>query len=82
MSIKSLNFQMVLAVLTRQFNISVSCHRVAVNLAAVGEKELIFPQGKVMTLHQTLDHGFEYEVCIIVLSDKAIFYPGASFSGQ
>ena len=52
------------------------------NLAAVGEKELIFPQGKVMTLHQTLDHGFEYEVCIIVLNDKAIFYPSASFSGQ
>ena len=52
------------------------------NLAVVGEKELIFPHGKLMTLHQTLDHGFEYEVCIIVLNDKAIFYPSASFSGQ
>ena len=63
MSSNSSNFQMVLAVLTKQFNFSVSCQRVALNLAAVGEKELIFPQGKVMTLHQTLDNGFEYEVC-------------------
>ena len=63
MSTNSSGIQMVLSLLTAQFNISVSCQRVAVNLAALGEKELIFPRGKVMTLHQTLDNGFEYEVC-------------------
>ena len=42
--------------------IAVSCQRVDVNVDAVGEDKLIFPQGKVMTLHQTLETGFEYEV--------------------
>ena len=43
--------------------ISESCQKVAVNFAAVGEDTLMFPQGKIMTLHQTLESGFEYEVC-------------------
>ena len=32
------------------------------NVDAVGEDTLMFPMGKVMALHQTLDTGFEYEV--------------------
>ena len=42
--------------------ISVSCKKVTVNLDAVGEDTLVFPEGKVMSKHQTLKNGFEYEV--------------------
>ena len=42
--------------------ISVSCHKVAVNLAALGDDTLVFPEGKLMSKHQTLKNGFEYEV--------------------
>ena len=43
---------------------SVSCSKIQVNFAAIGEKELLFPEGKLMTKHQTLDHGYEYEVFV------------------
>ena len=32
------------------------------NLAAVGDETLVFPEGKLMSKHQTLNNGFEYEV--------------------
>ena len=28
----------------------------------VGVESLVFPEGKIMTKHQTLENGFEYEV--------------------
>ena len=31
-------------------------------MTAVGEDTLLFPEGKLLTKHQTLDTGFEYEV--------------------
>ena len=52
------------------------------NLDALGEEEVIFPQGKVMTLHQTLDTGFEYEVGVqLSVPDKRTFLPDRLFSG-
>ena len=32
------------------------------NLAALGDDTLVFPEGKLMSKHQTLKNGFEYEV--------------------
>ena len=58
----STRIQRFLLELTEYISITVSCQRVDVNLDALGEEKVIFPQGKVMTLHQTLDTGFEYEV--------------------
>ena len=43
-------------------NLLVSCQRVEINMALVGEDSLVFPEGKVMSKHQTLENGFEYEV--------------------
>ena len=44
------------------------------NLDALGEEKVVFPQGKVMTLHQTLDTGFEYEVGVqLAIHDKKTF---------
>jgi len=40
---------------------TVSCQKIAVNLTALGEDTLVFPNGKLMTKHQTLENGFEYE---------------------
>ena len=31
-------------------------------MAALGEDTILFPEGKLMAKHQTLDTGFEYEV--------------------
>ena len=59
---------------SKLISITVSCQRVDVNLDALGEREVIFPQGKVMTLHQTLDTGFEYEVGVqLDIHDRKIF---------
>ena len=53
------------------------------NLDALGEEEVIFPQGKVMTLHQTLDTGFEYEVGVqLSVPDKKTFLPDNYFQGE
>ena len=43
----------------------VTCQKIKVNFTALGDDMLIFPQGKIMTKHQTLENGFEYEVCMI-----------------
>ena len=44
--------------------LSVSCQKIAVNWTALGEDTLVFPNGKLMTKHQTRQNGFEYEVGI------------------
>ena len=42
--------------------LKVSCQKVGLNLTAVGEDTLVFPEGKVLTMHHVLDGGYEYEV--------------------
>ena len=59
---------------SKLISITVSCQKVDVNLDALGERDVVFPQGKVMTLHQTLDTGFEYEVGVqFSICDKNLF---------
>ena len=61
-----------------------SCQKVAINLTALGEETLIFPEGKLMTKHQTLETGFEYEVINVAgrfkLLSKVVLFQGTDGS--
>ena len=54
--------------------LSVSCQKIAVNLTALGEDTLVFPNGKLMTKHQTLENGYEYEVGLRIVFRKLQFH--------
>ena len=58
-----------------------SCRKVAINLTALGEDALIFPEGKLMTKHQTLESGYEYEVINAVGPFKLFFSKVVLFQG-